>query len=206
MPDLLPALANRRARRAFDARPVPADVQQLLWRAVSIAPSHGNSQPVRLLVARSEATRAALAGALSEGNRTWAPAAPVLVALGAIPGHGTPITNSDGTTRDYWAFHAGIAAAHLMAQATDLGLVAHPMANFDEPAARTAFAAPAELRILVLMAIGYPGDPASLPPDLQRRESATQERIPLANLLVEDRWDPGHALSARELSGRAKGA
>ena len=51
MAELLEALAERRARRAFDPRPVPDDARESLWRAVSVAPSHGNAQSVRLLAA-----------------------------------------------------------------------------------------------------------------------------------------------------------
>lgn len=203
MPDILPALANRRALRAFDSRPIPPDIEALLWQAVSVAPSHGNSQTTRFLIARSPETRRALVAALSEGNRTWAPKAPLLVAIAAMPSHAGPVANSDGSERELWGFQAGIAAEHLIAEATDLGLIAHPMAGFDEVAARAAFGAPPELRILVVVAVGYPGDPATLPGDLQARETAPQERIPLANLLVEDRWTEEHGVSARELRKRA---
>ncbi|MEX0783883.1 MAG: nitroreductase family protein [Dehalococcoidia bacterium] len=205
MPDILPALARRRALRAVDPRPVSPEHEALLWTAASVAPSHGNSQTTRLLMARSPETRAALVAALSEGNRSWAPNAPLLVGVAAMPGHASPQVNSDGSERDLWAFQAGIVAAHIMAQATELGLIAHPMAGFDEVAGRRAFGGPEDLRILVVLAIGYPGDPASLPDDLQKRETIPQERIPLANLLVEDRWTDEHGVSARDLRRAARG-
>ncbi|MGH2608912.1 MAG: nitroreductase family protein, partial [Tepidiformaceae bacterium] len=125
MPDILPALANRRALRAFDSRPIPPEVESLLWQAVSVAPSHGNSQTTRFLVARSPETREAMVAALSEGNRTWAPKAPLLVGVAAMPVHAGPAVNSDGSERELWGFQAGIAAGNLMAQATELGLIAH---------------------------------------------------------------------------------
>jgi nitroreductase len=156
MPAILPALLNRRARRAFDTRPIPADIEATLWQAVSVAPSHGNSQTTRFLIARAANTREALVAALSDGNRNWAPKAPLLVGIAALPTHAAPQVNSDGSERELWGFQAGIAAGHLMAQATELGLIAHPMAGFDEVAARTAFGAPADVRILVVVAIGYP--------------------------------------------------
>jgi nitroreductase len=204
MPDILPALANRRARRAFDPRPVPAAEQELLWHAASVAPSHGNSQTTRLLVASSPATRDALIRALSEGNRSWAGAAPLLVAVAALPGQATPHVNSDGSERELWGFQAGLVTGNLLAQATEVGLIAHPMAGFDEVAARAAFGAPGDVRVLVVVAIGYPGTVESLPEDLQKRETGPQERIPLANLVVLDRWTAEHALTARELRARAK--
>lgn len=201
---LLPALAKRRASRAFSAQPVPAEAQELLWQAVSVAPSRGNSQPTRVLVARSDAVRKALEGSLSEGNRTWALAAPLFVAIAVNPAHDGVETNSDGTEREMWGYHAGIATGNLMAQATALGLIAHPISKFDEVAARAAFGAPADVRLMAIMAVGYPGSPDSLPPDLQEREKMPQDRLPLANLVAEDRWGPAQSVSARDLQPRRR--
>jgi nitroreductase len=202
MPALLPALSQRRALRAFDPRPVPAEVQELLWQAVSIAPSHGNTQPTRIVVAEGAEARAKLAAALSEGNRGWAPAAPLLFALVANPEHSPSQPNSDGSFREFWAFNVGIATGSLLAQATELGLTAHPMAGFDEPAARAALGVPENVRIAAVVAVGYPGAPESLPADLQVKETAPQERIPLANLLAKDRWSDAQSPNARDLRKR----
>lgn len=202
MPELLPALANRRASRAFANRPVEEELQLLLWKAVSVAPSHGNTQPTRILVARSPESRAALLAAISDGNRNWAPAAPLLFAVAAVPSHDTTPQDFGGTTREVWAMHAGIAIGNLMAQATAVGLVAHPMAGFDEPAVRSVFGAPDDLRILAVVAAGYPGDPALLPEDLARKETAPQDRLPLEHLIAFDRWAEVNAVSARELRRR----
>ncbi len=203
MPEVLGALSARRARRAFDPRPVPEEVQETLWRAVSVAPSHGNSQPVRVLVAQSPAMREKLVAALSEGNRGWAPAAPLLAAIAAAPEHDPTPKNADGSERPLWGFHAGAATANLMAQATDMGLIAHPMAGFDEGAVRAAFGTPDTLRVLVVVAIGFPGELASLPEDLRKAESRPQDRLPIESLVVVDRWEERHAVSARELRRRA---
>ena len=202
MAELIEALSGRRARRAFDPREVPAETRELLWRAVSIAPSHGNVQTARLLVAQSEAVREKLVAALSEGNRNWAPAAPLLVALGSMPEH--EHADSYGEERALWSFHAGIAAGNLMAQATALGLIAHPMAGFDEAAVRDAFGAPGELRVLVVFAIGYPGAVESLPEDLQRRERREQRRQPLERLVAVDRWREENSTPARDPSRRGR--
>ena len=197
MPELLPALGERRAKRAFAAQPVPPDVENLLWQAVSVAPSQGNSQPTRILVATSADARARLTAALSDGNRQWAPAAPLLCALVANPEHDSVRTNSDGTERELWSFHVGIAAGNLMAQATEAGLIAHPMSGFDEPAVRAAFHAPAHVRVLAVVAIGYPGSPETLPTDLQERESMPRQRLPLSALVGRDEWNPGLDVPAR---------
>lgn len=195
MPEILPALAERRARRSFDRRPLPAEVEAALWEAVRLAPSHGNSQATRVLVARSGDVRARLEAALSEGNRNWAPAAPLLAVIASLPAQDHTQQDSDGTVRELWAFHAGIATGNLLAQATALGLIAHPMAGFDGPAVRAAFGAPEDLRILAVVAIGYPGPVEALPPDLQQREQAPQRRLPIETLVANDRWTDANALS-----------
>ena len=202
MAELLPALSQRRARRAFASTPVSTETEALLWRAVSVAPSHGNTQPTRVLIARTSATRTSLIEALSPGNRHWAGAAPLLIVLAAVPEHDAPQPNSDGNVRELCAFNAGIAAGNLMAQATDLGLIAHPMAGFDEVAARAVFGVPPEVRLLAVFAFGCPGTVESLPEDLRARETAAQERLPTQHLVAEDSWTPALDLSAREFRQR----
>jgi len=204
MAEILAALSLRRARRAFDPRPVERNLEEALWQAVSIAPSHGNSQPTRVVVARSTKARSALIAALSEGNCSWAPAAPLLAAVLSVPAHDFPQKNSDGTAREMWAFNAGIAVGNLLAQATAMGLTAHPMAGFDEPAARTALSIPNDVRVVVIMAIGYPGALESLPADLQAKENVPQERIPLAALVTDDAWHESQGIGAREWRKRAR--
>jgi nitroreductase len=204
MSSILEALSRRRAGRAFSSTAVSAQDQELLWQAISVAPSHANAQPTKVLVASSDGTRARLVAALSDGNRQWAPMAPLLFALAAMPAHDAVQANSDGSTRELWAFHGGIALGNLLAQATALGLTAHPMAGFDEPAVRAAFGAPPELRILAVVAAGHPGEVEGLPDDLQRAEARPQDRIPLTNLVAVDAWNDDLAVSARELRKRSK--
>ncbi len=202
MSEVIDAIRNRRARRAFDRRSVDRNVREALWEAFSMAPSHGNNQTTRLVAAVSTEAHAALFGALSSGNRQWAGAAPVLVAVCAIPGQDLIQENSDGTTRELWAFHGGLAVGNLLAQATAMGLIAHPVAGFDEPAARDALGIPVDVRVLAIVAIGYPGTVESLVPDLQKRETAPQRRLPIDYVAAEDHWRDEQSVSMREYRDR----
>lgn len=199
MGELLLALSQRRATRAFDPEEVDEESRELLWRAVSVAPSHGNAQAVRLLVPASIEQRESLVAALSDGNREWAGGAPLLVAMGALTAHEREVTNRDGSARETWGLHAGIALGNLMTQATAMGLVAHPMAGFDEEAVRSVFGAPADVRIVTVVAIGWPGEPDTLPEELRQREGGRQQRLPLDVLVVDGQWESRHATSARDL-------
>jgi nitroreductase len=198
MPDVIEAIAGRRASRAIDARPVPPAVLDGLALAFSLAPSHGNSQPGRLVFATGDGARGRVFAALSRGNREWAGLAPVLAVVAANPAHDSLQKNSDGTERELWAFHAGLAAGNLLTQATAMGLVAHPMAGFDELAVRDAAAIPSDVRVLAVVAIGYPGDPSALPAELRERESAPRRRLPLDVVAATDRWEPRQATSWKQ--------
>ncbi|MCC6387191.1 MAG: nitroreductase family protein [Dehalococcoidia bacterium] len=198
MADVIPEIANRRARRAFANRPVPGELLDALWEAAGLAPSHGNTQPARILVARDPVVRERLFAACSPGNRNWAGAAPVLAAVCSDSDQETPQTNSDGTTRDLGAFCAGIVLGNVLAQATGSGLIVHPMAGFDEPAVRAAFEAPANVRVHVVIAIGFEGDPMQLPEDLRAKETAPQVRLPADIFVAEDRWTARNATTWRQ--------
>jgi nitroreductase len=197
-PELLSALSERRAKRAFSPAAVPAALQEVLWRAFSVAPSRGNTQAARLLVAEDNPTHAAVVAALSEGNRVWGAEAPLFVAITTRP-DADALAKPGTVGRDAWSFDAGIATGNLLAQATALNLVAHPVAGFDEAGVRAAFGAPNDLRVLAVVAIGIPGEVESLPEDLQERETAPQSRIPLDVLVASEQWTDRNALTAREL-------
>ena len=171
---------------------------ETLAEAFRLAPSQGNNQPARLLFAIDQGVHEAVFAGLTRGNKNWAGAAPVLAAVAAVPAHDPPLTLPGDVERSYWQFDTGLAAANLMVQATALGLIAHPMAGFDEPEVRAAFAAPEHLRILAVVAIGYPGDVSALPEDLQAREAAPQRRLPAANVVAIDRWSEANDLSFAE--------
>ena len=59
--DTISAIMTRRSVRQFTDEPVTAEQLETLLRAAMAAPSAGNQQPWRFVVARDEATRAKLA-------------------------------------------------------------------------------------------------------------------------------------------------
>jgi len=56
--------------------------------------------------------------------------------------------------RLYYLFDTGMATAFLILRATELGLVAHPIAGFDEAAVKKTLEIPNNVRVISLIIIG----------------------------------------------------
>jgi nitroreductase len=178
-------LSRRWSPYAFADRDVPADDLRALFEAARWAPSANNEQPWCYLVAVRSDTGAfeRLLSCLVEANQLWARHAPVL-ALGIV--RETFARNGESNAT---ALHdLGLAAGNLLTEATARGLAVHQMAGILPDRARDLFAIPDHSRALTALAIGYAGDPASLPERLRERDLAPRTRKPLAGFVFGGRW------------------
>ena len=73
-------------------------------------------------------------------------------------------------------------------QATSLGLYAHMMAGFSPDLARETFNIPTGFEPVAAMALGYLGDPATIPPDLRQRELTPGTRKPIGEFVFSSQW------------------
>ena len=88
----------------------------------------------------------------------------------------------------YAFFDAGLSLMCLIVEAESRGLRAHPMAGWIDEPIRAELAIPADFQPTVVIAVGYEGDPATLEPALQAKESRPRVRKPLDEVLTFDRW------------------
>ena len=183
-------LRHRWSPRAFSDKPVPPEILHSLFEAARWAASSYNYQPWAYIVGtRADAENyAKVLSTLVEFNAGWAKQAPVLVL--SVAQTKTP---KDGAANRH-AFHdVGSASAQLTFEATSRGLLVHQMAGFDPNKARQVFSIPADWDPVAAMAIGYPGDPQSLPDQLRERELAPRTRKPLREFVMTGTW--GHTSS-----------
>ena len=155
---------------------------ETLLEAARWAPSYGNRQSWRFVVVRDSAVLARVHEALTRGN-AYAKAAPVLIALCGDPEDGQIV---DGKL--YYLLDAGLALENLLLQAIGMGLHAHPMGGFDEAIVREALAIPEQVRVLALIAIGWPGRLEDLDERTRERELRERRRLPLDAIRSFDRW------------------
>ena len=178
-------LRQRWSPRAFDDRPVEPEKLLSLCEAARWAPSSNNEQPWRFIVADKdyETEWNRLLACLVEGNRKWAYRAPVLILSVAS------LNFEDDSTPNRHAFHdTGVAVENLVLQATALGLAAHQMAGFDVEKARADLKIPSGYEPVAMIAVGYPGDLASLPDRLRERELQPRSRRPISEWTFSGQW------------------
>jgi len=180
-------ITHRWSPRAFATKPVPADVLRSLFEAARWAPSSNNEQPWAYLVATQDDAEnfANMVSVLVEFNANWAKKAPVLalaVSELSFAKNGTPNRNAQ--------YDTGAASALLTVEATSRGLFVHQMAGFDPAKARQVFSIPEGWEPIAALALGYPGDPATLPQPYQDREAAPRTRKPLREFVMTGQW--GH--------------
>lgn len=178
-------LRRRWSPRAFAEKvPAAADILSLL-EAARWAPSCFNEQPWSFIVATKERPEdfARLLDCLMDGNRVWAQHAPVLM-LSVACLHFT----DDGKPNRH-AFHdVGLAVGNLVVQATALGLAVHQMAGFDVEQARRTYGIPSGFEPVAAIAVGYAGDPDTLPERLRERERAPRRRKELTEFVYSAAW------------------
>ena len=190
---LIPALAARRSLRAFAPDPLDDAVLRRLFEAARWAPSSGNGQPWRFVLTRSGTPAFdALAGTLRSGN-AWAREAPVLLLAVVKTVHDAPGKPERPNRRAL--LDLGLALQNLLLQATEEGLTGHPMAGFDAVDAAAAVGLPDKHEAVVLVALGRPGEPAALAPEVRAKDERPRTRLPLASIVFEDAMDRPAALA-----------
>ena len=180
-------ILERWSPRAFSDKPVPQDLLRSIFEAARWAPSSSNEQPWAYLVATkdNQDNFEKMLSVLVEFNANWAKSAPVLaiaVSELAFAKNNAPNRNAQ--------YDTGAATALLSVEATSHGLAVHQMAGFDPDKARQVFGIPAVWEAIAALAIGYAGDPASLPQPLKEREMAPRTRKPITEFVMAGHW--GH--------------
>ncbi len=189
-----PIIAQRWSGRAFDpGRPVAREDLLALLEAARWAPSCYGDQPWRFIVWDRNGDEAAwwrACSCLSEGNRSWAGAAPVLLLAAADTRF-----SHDGRPNRWAAYDTGAASMSLVLQATALGIMAHQMGGFDADRLREEFSIPEQVEPMAMIALGYQLPLQEMDEAQRERETAPRQRRPLGENFFEGEW--GRAVRIR---------
>jgi nitroreductase len=167
-------IKNRKSIRAFSNRPIDPDKINSLFEATRWAPSSTNEQPWVYIYATRDQTELweKLFSCLNDGNKAWAKDVPLLILSLARKN----FTRFHGTNT-YAMYDLGGANSFLSLQAVELGLQVRQMAGFHRERVIEQLNIPDTFEVGVFIAVGYPGDPETLPENLKIREAAPRERF-----------------------------
>jgi nitroreductase len=176
---IIELLKLRKATRAISPEPLPDKTIDALIEAARLTPSCYNNQPWRYIFMRSPDALEKGRSALSEGNRVWADKAPLLVAVYSKPEDDCVI--KDG--RAYHQFDVGMSVMNLMLAATELGLVARPIAGYDPVKIKQLYSLADADQVICMIVIGKPAaDDSYLPEKIRSYDKKPRERKPAADI------------------------
>lgn len=174
--DVKTAIEARRAYRSLDPAPINPELVDELARCAGLAASCFNKQPWRFVFAMSPEVLGEMQTAMKKGNE-WTRNASLIAAV--CTKRDLDCAMKDG--REYALFDTGMATAHLILRAVELGLVAHPIAGYDPAAVRSILGIPEDLTVIALVIIGRHAE--ELKPELSEQwqrdaEANRPERLP----------------------------
>ena len=182
--DVNEAIERRRAYRSLEHIDISDQLVDDLARSAQLFCSCFNNQPWRYVFVNDEKVLEQMHEALSKGNE-WARAASMIIAVFSKPELDCVIKN-----RKYYLFDTGMAVAAIILRATELGLVAHPIAGFSPKKTREILHIPDEMEVITLIIVGKHSD--SISPLLSEKQIAAEEkrpeRLPLRRFVYMNRY------------------
>lgn len=171
--NIMSEFLTRYSTRAFSNQmPSRENVLDIL-EAARFAPSSGNEQPWRFVLGwKGTELHRHIFETLTEKNQAWNEGTPVFLVLIAKQ----RFTRVD--RENYWAnFDLGSAWGFMQIQAQRIGIATHAMAGFDAEAISRLIELKEEFQAVVVVALGYYGDPANLSEKDQLRHGPKDRRL-----------------------------
>mgnify|MGYP006286494601 CR=1 FL=1 len=183
--DVKEAIRNRRSYRSLAKTEITAGLINDLAESASLAASCYNNQPWRYVFVYQEEQLTKLHEALAGAN-SWAQDAPLIVGIFTKEDYDCVVED-----RKYYLFDVGMSVNNMVLRATELGLVTHLMAGFDEQKAKEILEIPAEMELISLMAVGERADEINpdLSPEMKQGEKQRPPRLDLEEFIYHNSVD-----------------
>lgn len=162
-----------RTANTFTDEPVTEEQVEAIQDLVKYGPTAMNSQPLRVVLIRSDEARARLLKHMSDGNRDKTGTAPLVAILAAdtnfnehLPqvfphAEGAKDWFPDAEARESMArLNAGLQIGYFIMGVRAAGLAAGPMTGFDAPAIDEDLLEGTGYKTMVIVNIGHPGENA----------------------------------------------
>ena len=164
---------DARTANAFSDAPVSDEQVAAIYDLVKYAPTAMNSQPLRIVLVRSDDARATLLKHMGGGNRDKTESAPLVAVLAAdadfhehlprtfphFPG-AKDLFADDAAREQAARFNAGLQVGYFILGVRAAGLAAGPMTGFDAAGLDADLFEGTGLKSVVVVNIGHPAENA----------------------------------------------
>ncbi|MEO0239081.1 MAG: nitroreductase family protein [candidate division WOR-3 bacterium] len=178
-------IEKRRAYRSLQPFEVTKELIDDLVYCASLAPSCMNNQPWRFVFVYDRNLLEQILSVMPKGNQ-WAKNAGMIIAVFSKKDMDCVLEDN----REYFLFDMGMATAFLILRATELGLVAHPIAGYDPVKVKEILGIPQEMVLIALVIVGKKSEEIS--PLLSEKqilgEKQRPERLPFEKIAFINRY------------------
>jgi len=168
---VMEAIRARRSIRRYEDRAVEEEKLRAVLEAGRLAPSARNMQEWRFVVVRDAETRRKMMEA-ANGQAFVGQAPVVLAGCALVTDHTMPCGQVT------YPIDIAISVDHMTLKAVEEGLGTCWIGAFDEAKAKAALGVPANVRVALLLTLGYPTD-----------QPPAKPRKPMPEFAVQEKWD-----------------
>ena len=164
------AITKRRAYRSLENVEISDSLIYDLAKCAQITASCFNNQPWKFVFVYNSEMLKKMHDVLSSGNKWAEKASMIIVVLGK--------RDDDCVIHDriYYRFDIGMATEAMILRATELGLVAHPIAGYSPKKTRDVLSIPDEFDVITLVIVGKHSD--DIDPVLSEKQIKAEKRRP----------------------------
>ena len=175
--DVTDAIHNRRAFRSLAPVSITQELLNDFATCAQLSASCFNNQPWRFIFVYEPDKLGAMKEALSSGNE-WAHDASLIIVVLSKKDYDCVIHD-----RVYYQFDTGMATAHIILRATELGLIAHPIAGYSPRKTRAILNIPDDLEVLTLVIVGKHA--STVNPNLSEKQKQAESHRPARHPVEE---------------------
>lgn len=184
--DVKEAIEKRRAYRCLEKVEISEDMIKEMVVAAQLTASCFNNQPWRFVFVKGHEVLEKMKEAMNKGNE-WAFAASMIIAVVSKKEFDCVIKEME-----YYLFDTGMAVSAMILRATELGLVAHPVAGYSHEKAKEILKIPEDFNLITLIIVGKKSDSVNnglLNDSQAQAEKQRPERIAFENIFSMDVFD-----------------
>jgi len=182
--DVKEAINQRRAYRSLEPVKLTKDLVYDFAECAQLAASCFNNQSWRYLFVFDPEMLKEMHNVLSQGNE-WAKAASMIIVVFSKKEDDCVIHD-----REYYLFDTGMATQSIILRATELGLIAHPIAGYSPRKTREVLGIPNDYNVIALIIVGKKSSKISkvLSDKQIESEKKRPERIPFDEFVFIDKF------------------